>query len=276
MVRILDEQEYFEKEAISASQIKAFDRGAYWFWKSSPFNKEKDEESETDALVFGKLAHCVLLEPEAVDERFIVEDFGLSRKNKKYAELKGTTDKIIVSPAEMERAKKMVDAIKCHKLAGDILFGATCEKPFSWVEDGHKYPFKAKVDAIKRTKAGIVVVDYKTSSDIDGVLNWGQKLQYPLQADFYCRAVKAKYGEEPIEFVFIIQSNKEGEEDVIAVANVEYETMQVAHDIVDRRLEEIEEKLDMWFESGDKNIWSAYPNRVEIRYSNWFMERGND
>lgn len=274
MVRLLDEAEYFGQQAISASQIKAFDKGAYWFWKQSQFNTEKDEEQETDALVFGKLAHCMLLEPEAVDARFIVMDFGVSRKNKKYTDLRGTTEKIIVSQSEMDRAKKMIDAIKNHKLASSILDGATCEKPFSWTEDGRKYPFKAKVDAIKRTKSGIVVIDYKTSSDIDGVLNWGQKLQYPLQADFYCRAVKAKYGEEPVEFVFIIQSNKEGEEDVIAVANVEYETMQVAHDIVDRRLEEIEEKLDMWFESGDKNIWSAYPNRVEIRYSNWFMERG--
>lgn len=276
MVNLLDESEYFGKEAISASQIKAFDRGAYWFWKQSPFNHDKDEEQETDALVFGKLAHCLLLEPEAVEERFTIGDFGISRKNKKYAELKGNTDKIIVSQAEMDRAKKMVLSIRNHKLAGAILNGATCEKPFEWIEEGYKYPFKAKVDAIKRTKSGIVVVDYKTSSDIDGVLNWGQKLQYPLQADFYCRAVKAKYGEDPIEFVFIIQSNKEGEEDVIAVANIEYETMQVAHDIVDRRLHEIEEKLDSWKETQDKNIWSAYPNRVEIRYSNWFMERGND
>lgn len=273
-MEILSEDEYFAKKAISASQIKAFDRGAYWFWKQSPFNPEKEDDGETDALVFGKLCHCLLLEPEAVKERFEVADFGLSRKNKKYAEMKGATDKILINPSEMERAKKMIDAIHNHPLASQILEGSIAEKPFVWIEEGRHYPFKAKVDAIKRTKSGIVVVDYKTSSDIDGVLNWGQKLQYPLQADFYCRAVKAKYGEEPIEFVFIIQSNKEAEEDVIAVANVEYDTMRVAHDIVDARVFDIEEKLKMWELSKNKSLWCAYPNRVEIRYSNWYMERG--
>lgn len=273
-MEILSEEEYFKTKAISASQIKAFDKGAYWFWKQSPFNPEKEDDIETDALVFGKLCHCLLLEPDEVGKRFEVADFGLSRKNKKYLEMNLTTDKILINPSEMERAKKMIDAIHNHPLACQILDGATAEKPFVWAEDGKYYPFKAKVDAIKRTKHGIVVVDYKTSSDIDGVLNWGQKLQYPLQADFYCRAVKAKYGEEPVEFVFIIQSNKEGEEDIIAVANVEYDTMRVAHDIVDMRLFEIEDKLKMWEETNDKNIWAAYPNRVEIRYSNWFMERG--
>lgn len=273
MVNIIDDKEYFAHPAISASQIKAFDRGAYWFWKQSPFNTEKEEDVETDALVFGKLCHCMLLEPDEVNSRFVVMDFGISRKNKKYAELKSTTDKTIVSQAEMDRATKMINAIHNHKLASSILAGATTEKPFTWEEDCCKYPFKAKLDAIKRTKDGIVVIDYKTSSDIDGILNWGQKLQYPLQADFYCRAVKNKYGEEPVEFIFIIQSNKEGEEDVIAVANVEYETLEVAHDIVDRHILNIEEKLDVWYNTKDKNVWSAYPNRVEIRYSNWFMER---
>lgn len=275
MVDVINsDEEYFAKEALSASQIKAFDKGAYWFWKASPFNKEREEEQETDALVFGKLCHCMLLEPDAVKDRFEVGDFGISRKNKKYAELKSTTKKTLVSQAEMDRAQKMIDAIHQHKLASKILEGATTEKPFVWFDDAHGILFKAKLDAVKRTKQGIVVIDYKTSSDIDGVLNWAQKLQYPLQAEVYCRAVKAKYGEKPVEFVFIIQSNKEGEEDVIAVANVEYDTQMVAKDIVDARTAEIVEKLNEFQKTGDKSIWCAYPNRVEIRYSNWFMERG--
>lgn len=274
-MEILSEEEYFKTKAISASQIKAFDRGAYWFWKQSPFNPEKEDDIETDALVFGKLCHCMLLEPEEVEKRFEVADFGLSRKNKKYLEMKGTTDKILVNPSEMERAKKMIDAIHNHSLARQILDGATAEMPFMWVDKETGLPCKCKMDAIKRTKGGIIIIDYKTSSDVEGVINWPQKLQYPLQSDHYCRAVKEKYGEDPIEFIFIIQSNKVGEEDIIAVCNVEFDTQSVAHDIVDFHMREIKEKLDAWNETHDKNIWAAYPNRVEMRYSNWFMERGN-
>ena len=271
----MSDDEYFALKAISASQIKQYDKGAYWFWKSSPFNPEKAPEKASDALVFGKLCHCMLLEPEAVEERFMVVDFGKTRTNKKYADAVEAFPGVeIVNQDEMDRATKMIGEIGRHPLASRIIAGATAEMPYTWTDKETGLPCKCKIDAIKRTKNGIVVIDYKTSSDIQSVLNWPQKLQYPLQAEFYSRAVKEKYGEEPCEFVFIIQSNKEGEEDVIAVANVEYDTGLVAKDIVKSHMNSIATRLKLWNESQDRSIWAAYPNRVEMRYSNWYMDRG--
>lgn len=274
-VQKMTDSEYFAYPAVSASQIKAYDKGAYYFWKQSPFNPEKEEDKETDALVFGKLCHCLLLEPSAFKNMFAVCDIGATRRNKKYEDAKlENPGKCVVSQQELDRAMKMIANVKEHKLASVIVNGATAELPYIWKDEATGLMCKAKIDAIKRTKNGIVVIDYKTSSDIEGLLNWPQKLQYPLQAEFYKRAVKAKYGEEICEFVFIIQSNKEGEEDVIAVANVEYETAQCAETIVSSHLLSIKDKLEQWNETHDKQIFAAYPNRVEMRYSNWFMERG--
>lgn len=270
----LTDEEYFQVPAISASQLKAYDKGAYWFWKQSPFNPNRDKEQVSDALVFGKLCHMALLEPSKLNDAFEVADFGKSRMNKKFAELQSQTNKILVTDDEWTHAMAMKCELAEHKLAEAIIDGATAEMPYFWTDEATGLACKCKLDAIKRTKNGIVVIDYKTSSDIQGILNWPQKLQYPIQADFYCRAVEKKYGEKPCEFVFIIQSNKPGEEDVIAVANVEYETGQVAHDMVDRYMAEIKERLELWNETHDKSLFAAYPNRVEMRYSNWFMERG--
>ena len=274
-IQKINDAEYFSVKAISASQIKQFDRGAYWFWKTSPFNPDKDPEKETDALVFGKLCHCLLLEPNMFKEEYQIIEFGKTRSNKGYEKAKEENPgKIIINQEEFDHAMKMIQSIKDHKLASLILDGATAEMPFVWQDKATGLPMKCKMDAIKRTKNGIVVIDYKTSGDIEGILNFPQKLQYPLQDDVYCRAVEAKYGEKPCEFVFIIQSNKPGEEDIVCVANVEYETRQVAHDIVDAHLNEIKVRLDRWNETNDKSIWAAYPNRMEMRYSNWFMMRG--
>lgn len=271
----MSDDEYFALKAISASQIKQFDKGAYWFWKTSPFNPNRPEEEKSDALVFGKLCHCLLLEPNEAPERFAIADFGKTRRNKKYEEVaQANPGKEVVSEEEYDRAVKMILQIKQHRLANAILDGATAEMPYVWTDEGTGMVCKCKIDAIKRTKGGIVVIDYKTSSDIQGVLNFPQKLQYPLQAAFYCEAVKQKYGEYPVEFVFVIQSNKEGEEDVVCVANVEYDTQSVAKDLVTHHMQEIKDKLDQWDATHDENIWAAYPNRVEMRYSNWFMERG--
>lgn len=271
----MSDDEYFALKAISASQIKQYDKGAYWFWKSSPFNPEKAPEKASDALAFGKLCHCMLLEPKAVSERFMVVDFGKTRMTKKYAEMVEMYPGYeIVTQDEVDRATKMIFEIGQHPLASRIIAGATAEMPYTWTDKETGLPCKCKIDAIKRTKNGIVVIDYKTSSDIQSVLNWPQKLQYPLQAEFYSQAVKEKYGEDPCEFVFIIQSNKEGEEDVIAVANVEYDTGLVAKDIVKSHMKSIANKLRAWDETHNKSIWAAYPNRVEMRYSNWYMDRG--
>lgn len=270
----ITDDEYFALKAISASQIKQYDRGAYWFWKSSPFNPNKAPETETDALIFGKLCHAFILEPDRLSQDFAIVDFGASRKNKKYEEAKAQyPNKTVVSKDEWNHARLMLDNLQRHPLASIILDGATAEMPYVWTDPNTGLKCKMKCDAIKRTKNGLIVIDYKTSSDIEGILNWPQKLQYPLQSDFYCRGIKEKYGEEPVEFVFIIQSNKEDEKDIIAVANVEYETSQVAHQIVDHHLWEINEKLTAWNETRDNSIFAAYPNRVEMRYSNWYMER---
>ena len=226
-------------------------------------------------MVFGKLCHCLLLEPDHLHNEYAVVDFGASRKNKKYETAKEENPgKIVITQNELDRAMKMIENVKAHSLASMILDGSTAEMPFMWTDKETGMPCKAKLDAIKRTKNGIVVIDYKTSSDIEGLLNWPQKLQYPLQSEFYSRAVEAKYGQRPCEFVFIIQSNKEGEEDIVCVANVEYETQEVAKSIVDFHMQAIKEKLKLWDETHDKNLWAAYPNRVEMRYSNWYMERG--
>jgi len=271
----MTDAEYFALPAISASQLKAYDKGAYYFWKQSPYNPNKEPEKDSDAMMFGKLCHCLLLEPAEFEKSFAVVDFGATRRTKKYEEAKATMpDKVIVSPSELEHAKKMIACIGEHKLASAILNGATAEMPSVWKDETTGLYCKAKIDAIKRTKNGLVVIDYKTAKSIPELLHQAQKSQYILQANFYCEAVKEKYGEYPCEFVFIIQSNIEGEEDVICVANVEQESFDVGKTIMRSHMEGIKEKLDQWNEKHDKTIWAAYPERELIAYSNYYLTNG--
>lgn len=273
-VKLLNNDDaYFAYKALSASQIKTFDKSKYEFWKQSPFNPDKAPEKESDALIFGKLAHCILLEPEEVHKRFLVMDWGTKTRGVKYEDAKlMNPGKIIVSPAEYDKAMKMLANVRSHPLARQIISGAMCEVPFTWNDELTGLPCKCKMDAIKNTHSGLVIVDYKTSSDIPGLLRWAEKLQYPLQDAFYCEGVKAKYGEEPVEFVFIVQSSKDGEEDVVAVVNVDYDSRVAAKDILQARKLEIKSCLDRWEETHDPFIWSDYPERVTMGYSNWYLK----
>ena len=276
-VLLNNDDAYFAYKALSASQIKTYaTAGAYDFWKSSVFNPEKKPDEETDALIFGKLAHCMLFEQEEVENRFLIMDWGTkTRGTKKYEDAKAANpNKTLISPAEYEKAGKMLSCLRDHRLAREIINGAYCEKPFIWTDKATGLPMKCKMDAFKRTNYGLVIIDYKTSSDIDAVLRRGEKFQYPLQDACYCEAAKEKYGEEPVEFVFILQSNKDGEEDKICVANVDIESRSYARDVYTSTKSEIARKLQQWDETKDPTIWAAYPERMTIGYSNWYLDNG--
>lgn len=271
------EEQYFAYKALSASQIKTFvTEGAYDFWKTSVFNPDRIETPETDALIFGKLAHCMLLEPDEVKKRFLIMDWGTkTRGTKKYEEAKAANpDMIIISPDEYNKAGRMLAEIMNHRLARAVVKDAYTEKPIVWTDEMTGLPCKAKIDAFKNTKDGIVVIDYKTSSSIDALLRRAEDFQYPCQQIFYQQAIKAKYGKDPVEFVFIIQSSKEGEEDKICVANVDMDTQLYAKGVVDYTKAKIADKLKAWDETHDKNIWAAYPERMMLSYSNWYMNNG--
>lgn len=271
------EEQYFAYKALSASQIKQYATGgAYEFWKNSVFNPDFQPSTETDALIFGKMAHCMLFEQSEFEKRFMVMDWGTkTRKTKKYEETKLLyPDKIIVSPDEYQKAGKMLSCLMEHRVVREIIKDAYCEVPFAWTDELTGLPCKAKIDAYKNTPYGLVIIDYKTSSSIEDVLRCGQKLQYPIQSAFYCEAAKARYGKEPVEFVFIIQSNKDGEEDKICVANVDPDTQSYADGLTDYYKQEIADKLKKWDETHDKNIWAAYPERMMMSYSDWYMKQG--
>ena len=270
----MTEEEYFALPALSASGIKTYAiGGAYEFWKTSPFNPDKKPDSVSDALVFGKLAHCMLFEPNEVGNRFVVENWGTKTRNsKKYEQASDANKgKTVISQDEYDRAGKMLACLRSHRIARDILQDAYCEQPIVWTDKQTGLQMKSKIDAFKMTKYGLVIIDYKTSSDIESVLRRAEKLQYPVQDAVYCDAVKQKYGHEPVEFVFIIQSSKEGEEDKVCVANVNPESRQYAQLVYETAKDEIAQKLKLWQETKDPNIWSAYPDRMMIGYSNYYL-----
>ena len=276
-VLLNNDSDYFAYKALSASQIKTYaTSGAYDFWKTSVFNPDKRLDEETDALIFGKLAHCMLFEQDEFDKRFLIMDWGTkTRGTKKYEDAKSTNpDKTLITPAEYEKAGKMLACLRNHGLARQIIDGAYCERPFIWTDEETGLPMKCKMDAFKQTNYGLVIIDYKTSSDIDGVLRRAEKFQYPVQDACYCDAAKQKYGVEPVEFVFIIQSSKEGEEDKICVANVDLESRECAKNIYRSTKQEIANKLKLWDDTHDQNIWAAYPERVTMGYSEWYLNNG--
>ena len=249
--------EYHSLQRLSHSLIvNCRDKGCYVAFQNSPFNPNRVIEEPTDALEFGQLYHIlvrskeivenpesytnslsVCLNPTArtpkdselkwisIDDNIIlyVYDFGMSRKNKAYLEIKEylksnnqwPLDSVICSPAEFEQCVAMVKALYAspyyqaffqnYELVGeeiDIMFEL----------DG--FPCKAKIDALlKDPKTGnYFIIDWKTTKEQvrEKIQTCGQKMGYHIQSHLYINAVCQKYNvpASQVCMLFFIQ-NKE-------------------------------------------------------------------
>lgn len=232
--------EYHSLQRLSHSLIvNCRDKGCYVAFQNSPFNSNRVIEEPTDALEFGQLYHIlvrskeivenpesytnslsVCLNPTArtpkdselkwisIDDNTILYlyDFGMSRKNKAYLEIKEylksnnqwPLDSVICSPAEFEQCIAMVKALYAnpyyqaffqnYELVGE-------EMDIMFELDG--FPCKAKLDALlKDTKTGqYFIIDWKSTKNTTREQNQmcGQKMGYHIQAHMYRNAVAQKF-----------------------------------------------------------------------------------
>lgn len=107
----LEEEIYFEDEALSYSNLKTILSDPETYWKESPWNQERPaKRKETDRLAKGKLFHCLLLEPEKFGERYFIMPGGVWSDNKK-----------MVSRSEYQDTLRAISLLKQMKNA-DKLF----------------------------------------------------------------------------------------------------------------------------------------------------------
>ena len=258
---LLKDSDYFALKAMSKSQVLQYMKSPVLFWRTTPFNPDCQNWQETDATVFGSLLHLLLLEPDNFHVKYIIHEFGRTRRNKKYLELKESFEESkefrnIVSPSEVKRAMKMIRAIKENDLCKEVLDGVMTEAPLTWVDDFRDeyddiyehtgLQFKSKMDGIKITqKQGkIIVVDYKSTGIFDRVSVDPIVNGFQTQAVCYNEGVRSKFGRDIDEFIFIIQNTAEGLEDMISIVRLGKETIKAGYQEFFSKIKEIKEKLD--------------------------------
>lgn len=65
--------EEFFKPGLSVTSINEFFRSPAHFWRTSSYNPDKVKKEATDAMIFGRLIHNMILTPELVAKEFVVQ-----------------------------------------------------------------------------------------------------------------------------------------------------------------------------------------------------------
>lgn len=201
--------EYRSREGISSSDLKKMMKSmaTYKWYKDNP------EDSDSQALLFGRFYHKFILENDCWEDEFAVAPY-CDKRTKAGKEAweqfcKENEGKDIVTQQDYETVVAMREAFMKTPFAPFLIKGEH-EKSFFWTDEKTGVPCKCRPDSIVKIKEQYVCIDLKTTTnaETDAFMKQSYKLGYDLQAEHYCQGLKHIYGED-FKFIFIAQEKTE-------------------------------------------------------------------
>lgn len=222
----LSNEQYHAAAGISSTALKYLEESPHHFENRHLF------KFESDNLDFGTLIHTAVLEPENLNETFVVSP-SFDKRTKKgkedHAQFHAENDhKIIVTDEQMDSALTIAEIMKT--VYGGILTGGEAESSFFVDDDG--LLLKCRPDYY-RSDLGIVF-DLKSAADSSefGMRKAITNYRYDRSAAFYLKVLQLSgYQAERFMFLFVEKSApymprlREISAEALNNASIEIETM---------------------------------------------------
>ena len=220
-------EQYHSSYGLNRSRLMLFQRSPYHFMAD---NLSTETKEPTEAMIFGNLAHCAVLEPHLLDENYIVSPkFDRRTKAGKFAacQFQATlAGRIPVSFDMFQTAQNMADVVMTYDMARMLIEDSDIERSIYFTYKGIQC--KVRPD-VWRNK---IVVDYKTTNDASpyAFQSSAYKYGYYLQCGMIVAAMAAI--NRPIEKFVIIAQEKEPPH-AIGIYDFDYDAMQYGLQLFD-------------------------------------------
>ena len=182
---------YLSKHALSSSMCKSLLEGPEVYANKL---KEPPKAKEPQPFRDGRLIHLLALEQHRIEELTIIDSTKGSKLYKLAIEEKPA--QTVYTRAELNRCKDIADAVLENDDFKNIVKDASFEIPS--ISNYNGLPFRGKADVLLPG----VVVDLKTTSDIDNFDQAALLYGYDLQAALYLELF------ESFEFKYIVVDKK--------------------------------------------------------------------
>ena len=145
----------------------------------------KEDKPKTSAMVVGGYFHTMILEPDKLEQFKIVKS--TTRNTKHYKEMSG--GEICLLQHEVDKIELMRDAVMDNEVCRDLILGSDFERTVDYevpaVKELYGNMWKGKADIINHDEK--LIIDLKTTSDIDRFRWSATKFNYDSQAYIYSR-----------------------------------------------------------------------------------------
>lgn len=202
-------EEYRKAEGVARSDL-------FVLFSQTPlhmkYRLDNPNEEDTPALLEGRAAHKMILEPSTFNDEFVVAPI-CDRRTKEGKEIyarfaEEAKGKSIITQEIMDKVKAMRDALREFRQAAPIFQGEV-EQSFFWTDAETGEKCKVRPDCLTEVDGKKFIIDYKTTdSCADGHFERSvRKYGYKFQAGMYREGVfQSTY--EDYGFAFIAQEKK--------------------------------------------------------------------
>ena len=199
----LTQQEYRAIDALGSTDIKTLLENPYLF-------KNGIKKEPTDNLILGSVIHTLILEPQKLDDEYIImpelnlrTNDGKAQKAEFEAEAKAT-NKTLVKSEIFNQAAAVAKSFLQSTLSSFLRGEVKAETSFFGEIDGVKV--KARPDLILPQQQ--IIIDFKTTSQVgggsaDGFAKMAANFSYYIQAALYLEITEYK------QFYFIVLETAE-------------------------------------------------------------------
>ena len=189
--KLRDDEHYygdFGKQYLSNSDIKTL--------LSNPLSLRKPVKNDPYFLIGGYF-HTAILEPDKLKNFKIIESS--SRNTKKYKEI--SEGEVCLLEHEVDQVEALVQLVMENDVCRDLIHGENCNFEEPQITELFNQLWKGKADIVNHDEK--LIVDLKTTSDLDNFRWNAKKYNYDSQAYIY----RELFG---YEFIFIAVDKKTG------------------------------------------------------------------
>jgi exodeoxyribonuclease VIII len=263
-------QDYLAVDALSATGLKLLARSPWHY-------RNRVETDPTPAMLRGSLAHCAVLEPDAMASRYaVVPEGSPTRPTRRQWEAKDPSPtsraamqwwtefeernagRLIVSSTDYALCQQQLQAVAAQPDLADMLRTGHGEVSIFWVDRETGLYCKARPDWLPPKDARpFRPLDLKTCADESpsGFGRAAARLRYDLQAAHYVAGIEAALRVKVDQFVFGAVTSKPP---VLAVPYV------LTDEIRDQGRDERRELMERLAWCQRENEWPAYGSGVQL------------
>ncbi|HCE07495.1 MAG TPA: hypothetical protein DEQ40_02630 [Oxalobacteraceae bacterium] len=198
--------------SVSSSGLRTiFTKSPAHFWVQSSLNPDAEEQKDTEAFVFGRAAHHLLLGEDDFSTMFIVRPDeapdgrawnGNNLTCKDWLAKQAKAGRTVLKPDQIEQIRGMARSLAAHPLIQAGILNGEIEKSLMFKDKETGIWLKARPDAIPNASGDFA--DLKTTSEIGFKLDRSvNSYRYDMQAALTKWGCKEVLGIDMTDFSFV-------------------------------------------------------------------------